>query len=321
MKISVVIPNYNGAELLLRNVPKVMSVLEAFMKKTKNNLEVILVDDASTDDSKEAIDSLMAQYNNHIVSLRAILKNKNQGFSPTVNVGAKESDADFLVLLNSDAYPEDDFLTPTLTHFDDPETFAVGFMDKSIEGERTVLRGRGIGRWARGFLTHKRGEVDKRDTLWVNGGSSIYRKAVWDKLGGLIELYAPYYWEDIDISYRAEKAGYKLLFEPNSIVVHEHEEGAIKKTQKKKNVQIIAFRNQIFFSWINMTDSILIFSHLCWLPYHICNTLIKGDSTFILGLYKAITKLPAVLRMRVKTQRSVKTSDDNVTKLYRDIPI
>lgn len=316
MDISIVIPNYNGASLLTRNVPRLMSVLEKIKKTTKYKIEVIIVDDCSTDTSKNTIESLLQTYKTHAVSLRSFLKSVNQGFSPTVNFGAKEATGEFLVLLNSDAYPEDDFLTPALEHFKNSEVFAVGFMDKSIEDGTTILRGRGVGKWERGFLVHKRGEVDASDTLWVNGGSSVYRKSVWDKLGGLIELYAPYYWEDIDISYRAEKAGYTLVFEKKSIVIHEHEEGAIKKTQPKKRVQIIAFRNQIFFSWINMSDTKLILAHVWWLPYHIVNTLRTGDNAFVLALLKAVFSLPVVLSKRRSVQQMVKRSDASVTQLY-----
>ena len=49
------------------------------------------------------------------------------------------------------------------------------------------------------------------------------------KLGGFDGLYDPFYWEDIDLSYRAQKSGYKVIFEPKSIVTHEHEKGTVKE--------------------------------------------------------------------------------------------
>lgn len=316
MDISIIIPNYNGAKLLEKNIPRLVKVLEKYSADKKIKTEIIIVDDASSDFSKEVIERLLQKYNASSISIRSILKPHNSGFSPTVNIGAKEANGEFLILLNSDAYPEDDFISASLVHFSDPEVFAVGFMDKSIEKDKVVLRGRGIGRWRRGFLIHERGEVNVSDTLWVNGGSGMYRKEIWGKLGGLIELYAPYYWEDIDISYRAQKWGYKILFEKGSVVVHEHEEGAIKKTQSRNKVQTIAFRNQFFFAWLNISQTDLLISHIGWLPYHFIKTLLSGDTTFTAGFFKALMRITSVMSERSKVQRRTKKSDVFVTRLY-----
>lgn len=316
MDISIVIPNYNGAKLLEKNIPRLIKILETYVLDKKKRIEVIIVDDASTDKSKEIIETLLTRFSSGSIVIRPFLKPENHGFSPTVNIGVKEAEGEFIILLNSDAYPEDDFITPALSHFDDEDLFAVGFMDKSIESENIVLRGRGIGKWERGFLVHKRGDITREDTLWVNGGSSIYRKSVWIKLGGLLPVYAPYYWEDIDLSYRAQKNGYKLRFEKDSVVVHEHDEGAIKKTQSKRKVQIIAFRNQILFAWINITDKKLFLSHLVWLPYHIVHTLLLKETTFVLGFLSALGMLSDVIKVRRRVQKHVKKSDAFVTELY-----
>ena len=122
------------------------------------------------------------------------------------------------ILFNTDVYPDKDFLTPLLSHFKDEKVFAVGCMDKSIEGKDVVLRGRGIGVWKRGFLVHEKGEIEKSDTLWVSGGSGAFRKSIWDKLGGLNELYNPFYWEDIDLSYRAQNQDTKLHLSPRVLL-------------------------------------------------------------------------------------------------------
>ena len=70
------------------------------------------------------------------------------------------------------------------------------------------------------MLVHSRGEVNKTNTLWVNGGSGAFRKSIWEDLGGFDELYNPFYWEDIDLSYRAKKAGYKIIYVPTAKVYH-----------------------------------------------------------------------------------------------------
>ena len=77
--------------------------------------------------------------------IKVLLSEKNLGFSPTVNKGVKAASGEIIILLNTDIYPEKGFLKPLLAHFKDEKVFAVGCLDKSIEGEKTVLRGRGLG--------------------------------------------------------------------------------------------------------------------------------------------------------------------------------
>jgi len=281
MKISVVIPNYNGEEILKKNLPKVLDAV--------GDVEVIVVDDASVDESLKVLKSFESK-------IKIIVNKKNLGFSLAVNKGVKATSGDIVILLNTDVVPENDFLAPLLSHFEDDKVFAVGCMDKSIEGDKIVLRGRGVGRWNRGFLMHSRGEVDKTDTLWVNGGSGAFRKSVWEKLGGFNELYSPFYWEDIDLSYRALKSVYKIVFESKSVVVHEHEKGSIKSTYSDFDVKAIAYRNQFIFVWKNITDLLMKLDHLIWLPYHVIAAVLRLDLAFCLGLFKAFILLPKIIK-------------------------
>ena len=238
------------------------------------------------------------------------------GFSYTVNHGATNASGEVLLLINTDVCPEPGFLAPLLSHFEDEDVFAVGCMDKSIEGKETVLRGRGTGYWKRGFLNHKKGEVDKSDTLWVSGGSGAFRKSYWDKLGGLNNLYNPFYWEDIDLSYRALKSGYKVIFENKSVVIHEHEKGVIKSKFSPYIVKTLAFRYQFIFTWSNLTDFSLVISHISWLPYHFIKTLIGNETAFYVGFGKALILLPKILKTRYNNKKFFIKSDKEVTKAY-----
>lgn len=306
MDLSVIIPNYEGQDLLIKNLPKLIEELKQY-----NNLkfEIIVVDDASTDDSIKVA--------SRFSEIKVLQNSKNSGFSITVNKGAVHAKGKILLLLNTDVYPEKGFLNSLLKHFEDESIFAVGCLERSIEKDNTYLNGRGIGTWKRGFLVHERGDIDKKDTLWVSGGSGAFRKSIWDKLGGLNEIYSPFYWEDIDLAYRAQKAGYKLLFEKESIVYHEHEKGAIKKKFSPAYVKGIVFRNQFFFVWTNLTDTNLLFQHFLWLPYHFIKTLINFDFAFYIGFAKALLRLSEVLKIRRKNAQLFKLSDQDVVAKYR----
>lgn len=317
MNLSIVIPNYNGEKLLQTNLPK---VLESVKNYTKGFVEIIIADDPSSDNSQKVIDTFIASIKDkNIVGKTIANKNKREsGFSKNVNRGVSLAKGDILILLNSDVTPHKDFLAPLLSRFDDPKVFAVGSMDESIEQGKTILRGRGIGKWQKGFLMHARGELDRETTLWVSGGSGAFRKSIWDKLKGLDIVYNPFYWEDIDLSYRALKSGYKTIFEKKSVVVHEHEKGTIKSKFKPANIQKIVYRNQFIFVWKNITDTQLLLSHIFWLPYHFINALRAKNWVFFFGFYLALTKFSEITRAREAARKLFIISDKQVIKSNRE---
>lgn len=280
MKISFVIPNYNSGETLIKNLPLLLGT---------GADEIIVVDDASN----QSIDKILNQVQDDELKMKIIKNNKNLGFSSTVNKGVKEAVGDVVVLLNTDVLPEKDFLKSLLGHFIDPKVFAVGCMDKSVENGKIILRGRGLAKWNRGFYMHSRGEVDKTDTAWVSCGSGAFRKKIWEELNGLDPIYNPFYWEDIDLSFRAQKAGYKIFFEPKSVVIHEHQEGAIKNKYSAEEIKAISYRNQFLFAWKNMGSVKLWLVHLFYLPYHL---IVNHEITFYKGFFLALIKIPQLLR-------------------------
>ena len=288
MKISIVIPNYNGQKLLENNLPKLIEVLDKFSK----DIEIIISDDCSKDESIRVVEEFI----NKGHKIKLLVNDKNLGFAANVDRAVKSVSGEIIILLNTDVVPEEGFLAPLLERFKDPNVFAVGCLEKSLEpnGE-IILRGRGLGQWKNGFLIHRRGEINKENTLWVSGGSGAFRTSIWRKLGGMVPLYSPFYWEDIDLSYRALKSGYKIYFEKRSKVVHEHERGVIKTEYSKKQVKTIAYRNQFIFSWLNLTDSDLILTHAIFIPYLLLKSLILGDLAFIYGFFGSFVLLPKII--------------------------
>lgn len=316
MDISVVIPNYNGENLIKKNLNKVAEVIYDFSKKKNKRAEIVVVDDFSEDNSMEELGEIKKSWEGKL-KIKIIKNDKNYGFSTTANNGVRVANGEILILLNTDITPENDFLTPLLRHFEDKNVFAVGCMDKSIEDKGVVLRGRGLGEWKRGFLSHRKGNIEGSNTLWVSGGSGAFRRSIWQKLGGLNEIYNPFYWEDIDLSYRALKSGYRLFFEKESIVIHEHEKGAIKSKYSSHQVKIIAYRNQFIFVWTNADFSILLIN-LLFLPYHILKAVFDMDKAFFIGFFKAIVLMPKILEASSENRKLfVKTDYQIVTEVNK----
>lgn len=293
--ISIVIPNWNGKELLEKHLPSVL-------KSMPKNSEIVVVDDGSIDHSVEILQSKFPQ-------VVIVQKEIHEGFASSANAGVDASGGDIVVLLNTDIEPEVNFIEHLLVHFDDPKVFAVGCMDKSVEGEQVILRGRGQVRWHKGFYIHSKGKVNRSDTAWVSGGSGAFRKSIWEKLGGMDTLFNPFYWEDIDLSYRALKAGYKIFFESASVVIHKHEEGVIKKLYSKFQVRTTSYRNQFIFIWKNISDSGFFLSHLFWTPFTLVKSIISGDFAMIVGFTWALFILPRVVKARRDQSRIWKISD------------
>lgn len=326
MDLSVIIPNYNGENLIKKNLPQVARVFKNFSEKYRKKFEIIVVDDFSQDNSISEIEKIFKEEENQNslrprsgrAKLKLIKNSKNYGFSSTVNNGVKNAKGDILILLNTDVIPKGDFLEPLLNHFTDQDVFAVGCLEESVEKDGIILRGRGVGQWRRGFLIHEKGNLDKDNTLWVSGGSGAFKRKIWEKLGGLNTLYNPFYWEDIDISYRALKSGYKIMFEKNSIVKHEHEKGAIKSQYSPFQVKTIAYRNQFIFVWENITDLNLQFLHIVFLPYYFFRAILNRDWAFYFGFFRAFILLPKILESSFAAQKKFVKKDKDVLKNLRE---
>ena len=280
-KVSVIIPNYNGKNLLAQNLPKVI--------KNCPDCEIIVVDDGSTDDS-------VALVRKKFKKVKVIANKKNLGFAKSVNIGTKASSADFILLLNTDVAPQANFLKFALEHFNNQNSggsalFAVALADQSHEREQVVVRGRGGAKFTRGFLNHFALNSESGQTFWVSGGSGLFDKTKFLELDGFDPVFAPFYWEDIDLSYRARKQGYRCFFDSHAKVDHYHEEGAIKKTHSPSYIKTVAYKNQFLFVWKNISDYLMLTLHLLWLPYHFAKALISMDTAFFAGFFWALIHL------------------------------
>ena len=303
--ISVILPNYNGRKLLEKNLPGIIKALN----KWGGASEIIVVDDASKDNS---LSYLKEKHPN----IRLIIHRKNQRFAKSCNDGVLSASGDIIVLLNTDVVPEENFLKPLLDVFKDGKVFAAGCLEKSKDNGKELISGRAVGEFKRGFLVHSRAENQtKNDTLWAFAGSSAYKKDIWLKLGGMDTLFKPAYAEDLDISYRALKSGYKVIFVANAQVLHNHETTNVL-VLGKKNMEIAAYKNQIIFVWKNITDRNLILSHLFWLPYHLLFDTIRTRGLFLIGFLKALGKLPKIIEERNKARSQFIFSDSEILKRF-----
>jgi GT2 family glycosyltransferase len=284
MEISVVIPNYNGQKLLEKNLPHVINAAP--------KAEIVVVDDASTDNSVEFLKTNFPKV--------IIIKNqKNLRFSKSCNKGVKAAKGDIVVLLNSDVKPEKDFLQPLLNHFQttrhsglDPESsskldevFSVGCREIKIQNDKKVFSGRTEGKWEMGLFTHwKPEDQESQNTFWNFGGSMAVDRVKFLSLGGFDPIYSPAYWEDIDLSYRAKKKGWQVLFEKDSVVHHQHE-STNKNVFGKNKINQIALRNQIIFSLKHKP-----YQFILWSSINLIYQSINTNGRFVPAFLKAMSR-------------------------------
>ena len=289
LEVSIIIPNYNGYELLEKILPLVINT----KKYKKNNIgEIVVVDDASTDKSVEFLRNLK--------EIKLIKHKINRGFAASVNTGVRSVKSELVCLINSDVIPENNFLEKTLKHFEDDKVFGVSLHEEGY--------GYAAGKFENGFIIHKslRASKDSKETFWVSGGSGIFRRSIWMKLGGFNEKLFKFYWEDIDLSYRALKRDYVLLWEPEAKVFHRHET-TTSKTFSKKKLRRMQEVNQLVFIWKNLTSLNLFRKHITGLTKKI--TLHPGYIRIVLT---ALMKIRPILRARRKEKKEAMVSDEAI---------
>jgi len=292
MAFSIIIPNWNGEKLLKNNLPAVF----------KSGVDqVIVVDNGSEDGSVALLKNLQVQY----PQLKTIFNQKNLGFARAVNQGVKEAKNEIVVLLNNDVVPEEDFLKPLAKDFEDEKVFAVSLNEPQWSWAK--------GKWVKGFIEHETGPKTKTPHLsfWANGGSGAFRKSIWLELGGLDEIFAPFYWEDIDLSYRAWKRGFKILWEPQSVVHHQHET-TIGLRFNQKYVDLITQRNQLLFIWKNTTDFRMLLVHKAFLWKKLLT-----QPGYFKPFLAAWFRFPLVFPRWLKEFKEKKVSDEQIFKQFR----
>lgn len=300
MTVSIVIPTYNGKRLLEKNLPAVLAAT--------GQSEVIVVDDASEDGTYEWIKKNYPQ-------IKTIRNENNLRFGESCNRGVKKVRGKIVVLLNSDVAPQKDFLRPITDDFKDKNMFAVGCKEINVEEGRQIAGGRGVSAFKRGLMIHWRPEnQESKQTMWLSGGSMAVKKELWLRLGGFDNLFRPAYEEDRDICWQALKAGYRLVFEPKSIVNHIHET-TNKFVFGKRRIQFYSMKNQLLFIWKNISSPKLIFQHILWLPYHLIITSIRTKGMFLVAFAIALCQLPKALVSRSRASKLWRKSDEEVLRM------
>lgn len=317
--VSVVIPTYEGKELLARFLPSVVTALRAYTAAASAPVEIIVVDDGSRDGT---VDWLAAQAFDFT---RVLGQPVNRGFAPTCNIGFAEARYDLIWLLNNDVEATPDALLPLTRHFTTPTVFAVTSRAQRLNDDALDGAGR-LGRCVRGYwkvfegydvLPSQTPPDAVLPTLTAAGGYSLFDAAKLRELGGFDELLAPFYWEDVELCYRAWKRGWEVRYEPRSVVFHQSS-ATIKSRFATRTVEVAAMRNRLLMHWIHLHDG-------RWWTAHMLMTALLwlADGVTQRGFREAFAQAWAVRgeawRRRAREKANCRRTDRDIAAIFEAV--
>ena len=210
--VSVVIPNWNGKHHLA-------TCLDSLRQQTLPPEEVIVVDDASSDGS---VEFLRESY----PWVTVIARRLNGGFTSTVNAGVAACRGTFVALLNNDTELHPEWLARMVQTLKAHEVAGsaackmVRFHDRSVLDGAGDFLSRAASPYTRGFGEPDDGRYSVRESIFgACAGAALYRRQVFDSVGGLDEDFIVYY-DDVDLAFRAQLAGFTCVYEPAAVCYH-----------------------------------------------------------------------------------------------------
>ena len=212
VEVSIVIPVFN-------QFPFTQACLASLQEhQGKERFEVIVVDDGSTDATAEAVP--------HIPGIIYLRDEGNSGFIASCNRGAKKARGKYLVFLNNDTLVTDGWLSALMETFAyEPQAGIVG--SKLIYPDGRLQEAGGIiWRDASGWNYGRYDDPAKseynylRDVDYCSAAALMIPKSLFQSVGGFDSRYAPAYYEDADLAFKVRQAGYKVLYQPLSEVIH-----------------------------------------------------------------------------------------------------
>lgn len=226
VSVTIIIPTYNAPELLR----KCLSALE---RNTIAPYDLLIIDDRSPEvEMHEYLHEL--EYKHRVIMLRTRL-----GFAGINNRAVSETDTKYICLLNSDTEPGYKWLSYMLVELDDYEDVGVVGAKLMYPPQKGFNLGgkiqhAGVATTPEGYPYHIHvGQPSdfpqanvRRELNAVTGACMLIRRKMWDELKGFDETYVGGEFEDIDFSWRAREAGWKIIYQPKAELLHfEHGSG------------------------------------------------------------------------------------------------
>jgi GT2 family glycosyltransferase len=308
--VSIIIPNYNGA-------PYLEVCLQSLLRQSYENLEIVIVDNGSHDNSVSVVRRLASQ-------ALLLSQGKNLGFAAAVNVGIRAAHGDWIAVLNNDTEAAPRWLSECVhaIHRHPEATFlACRILDFE---ERDVLYGAGDC-FLRAGVGYRRGQEQKDKTEYHReveifsacGCAAFYRKSAIEAAGGYDERFFAYF-EDVDLGLRLQAAGLKGYFVPDAVIYHRG--GATSGGEFSPIAVRLRTRNSLLMLIKSMPGSILwrclpmiAIAQLSWLGRAVAHGRFLS---YLRGCAGVFPLIPAMIRDRTQLNKRLKAP---ITDLWQRI--
>jgi GT2 family glycosyltransferase len=244
LRLSVVIPHWNGIQHL-------EVCLDSLRRQTHPSFEVILVDNGSSDGSQAFV-------RDRYPEVRLIELGRNLGFTGACNAGIEAAKGDVVVLLNNDTEADPDWLAAIAAAMEADDGIGIVASKMLLFDRRDHFHAAGDflrvdgtpgnrGAWQKDV-----GQFDEpEDVFSACGGAAAYRRTMLDEIGVLDQTFF-FSCEDVDLSWRAHLAGWRVRYVPDAVVYHK-----LKATGSHETASFYDGRNFLYLIWKNYPGSLL----------------------------------------------------------------
>jgi len=302
-RVTFIVPTYNHRELMDFCLP-------ALLEEAGDRHEVMVVDDAGTDGTSEYLRS-------RYPAVRVLRLERNHGFAGAVKTGIAESATPLFALINDDAQVRPGFLETMLLHFDREDVFAVCSRIELSDGSQ-METGRVAAAFSGILEPHHVAPDGPGPILYAGGASSIFHRARYEALGGFDTLYHPFYWEDIDLGYRAWRRGWRSVFEPEASVLHRRRTTIGARFGNAYADQMF-LKNALLFVWKNLRDRELLTQHFVYVGARLLREIPGGVSMMSGAVLRALPVLPRALLRRWREPRRGDFGDREIMALLEPL--
>lgn len=210
--VSIIVPVYN-------EFGYTYNCLKTIQKNSGNiTYEIVIANDCSTDETMHMQEI--------IKNIRVITTENNSGFILNCNHAAQYARGKYILFLNNDTQVQDNWLEPLVTLIESDKTIGMVGSKLVYEDGRLQEAGgivwRDASAWNYGHLLNPENPEFNyvKEADYISGAAIMIRSHLWNEIGGFDERYAPAYYEDTDLAFEVRKHGYKVMYQPLSLVVH-----------------------------------------------------------------------------------------------------
>ena len=248
--VSIIIPVFNNWRFTYK-------CLQSVVKHTQGSYEIIVVDNNSTDVTPQLLSDMQG--------IQVITNTSNEVFVNACNQAARQAKGDHLLLLNNDTEVTPDWLDAMLAPFSDADTGIVGakllYPDGSLQEAGGIIWRDGTGcNYGHGDNPNLPQYSYRRVVDYCSGACLMIPRKLWEQIGGFDQRYAPAYYEDTDLCFNVRALGYRVIYQPEALVLHYGGASAGKETSSGyKRFQEIN-RHKFVDKWAEVLDQDHVFS-------------------------------------------------------------